>query len=562
MRYANFPIILKVLVLLLALGITSLAGAGYAAWQMSRIDDAYTGLVDGAQVAVLKIARAARFSVVVRAELQSALLATSEAEMRAAAGRREDAIAQYRQLMSEAAQAMPSQAAGIQRLRDLTHAAFVDACGGVVKAAGGADSGADARRLMASSCAPAIDASIAEALKFNEGLRVAVQDQRQGISDTTVSSITVTFAVIAGATLLVMFVAYWLVRDAIVKPLRRLMFSMDALGEGRLHEDVTGTERKDEVGAMARTLDVLRGHLADAEDMRVAQARREADERDQLAKRERLATSFIDRMTQLASGFASSAGEVADAARSLSATAEQTAQQANAVAAAAEQASANVQTVAASSEELATSVREITGQVSHSADVAEQAFREVEASSTRIGALSTAAADIGDVIGLIRGIADQTNLLALNATIEAARAGDAGRGFAVVASEVKQLAAQTARATADISGKVTEIQTATEGTVSSMSQIQRVVTDIKQISSSIAGAVEEQGAATGEIAQNCQQAATGTQQVTDNIGGVGQAAQMTGAASDQLLALSQDLSSQASELREVVETFVQDLAAA
>ncbi len=208
-----------------------------------------------------------------------------------------------------------------------------------------------------------------------------------------------------------------------------------------------------------------------------------------------------------------------------------------------------MQTVAASSEELATSVREITGQVSHSADVAEQAFREVEASSTRIGALSTAAADIGDVIGLIRGIADQTNLLALNATIEAARAGDAGRGFAVVASEVKQLAAQTARATADISGKVTEIQTATEGTVSSMSQIQRVVTDIKQISSSIAGAVEEQGAATGEIAQNCQQAATGTQQVTDNIGGVGQAAQMTGAASDQLLALSQDLSSQASELR-------------
>ncbi len=118
------------------------------------------------------------------------------------------------------------------------------------------------------------------------------------------------------------------------------------------------------------------------------------------------------------------------------------------------------------------------------------------------------------MISLIRGIADQTNLLALNATIESARAGEAGRGFAVVASEVKELATQTAKATEDISNRISEVQNSTGETVTSMGEIMRVITNMKQISSSIAGAVEQQGAATAEIAHNCQRAADGTQNVT------------------------------------------------
>jgi methyl-accepting chemotaxis protein len=166
------------------------------------------------------------------------------------------------------------------------------------------------------------------------------------------------------------------------------------------------------------------------------------------------------------------------------------------------------------------------------------------------------------VVNLINGIAGQTNLLALNATIEAARAGEAGKGFAVVASEVKQLAAQTAKATEVISSKVTEIQQATDGTVKSMNEIVRVISNIKEIAASIAGAVEEQGAATTEIARNCQQAAQGANQVTQNISGVGQAAEMTGTASTQLMDLSTGLSGQAIDLKRVVEGFVRDLNAA
>ena len=348
----------------------------------------------------------------------------------------------------------------------------------------------------------------------------------------------------------------------IARPIRANVSDMERLQAGDYGIEIAGADRKDEVGMISAALLAFRNSLAQAEAARREQAVRDEAERKKLERRERLAQSFVTNMQTLAGGFAQSSNEVAGSARNLSATAEETSRQAQAVAAAAEQAASNVQTVAASSEELAASVREISGRVFHSAEVANVAFREAESSNARIADLAKAAGAIGEVVSLIKGIADQTNLLALNATIESARAGEAGKGFAVVASEVKELATQTARATDEIASKVTEIQQATDGTVASMAEIIRVVGDIKSISTTIAGAVEEQGAATGEIAQNCQQAATGTQQVTDNITGVGRAAEMTGAASSQLLGLSEGLSRQAGDLRQEVESFVTQLQAA
>ncbi len=384
----------------------------------------------------------------------------------------------------------------------------------------------------------------------------AKQAYDQLSSSNTITLVLVVVLVAASA-----IIAFLLSR-AIATPVRDISGVIGQLAQGSTDVDVPHRGRGDEVGDMAQSVEVLREALHEAHLTREAQAAREEGERRVLARRQALAEDFVSRMQQLASGFASSSQEVADSARNLSSTAEETSRQAQHVAHAAEEAATNVQTVAASSEELAASVSEITQQVSHSADVADVAFREAESSNARIVDLTNAAAAIGDVLNLIKGIADQTNLLALNATIEAARAGEAGKGFAVVASEVKELAGQTAKATTEISTKINEIQQATNGTVSSMSEIVRVVTDIKSISSSIASAVEQQGAATGEIAENCQRAASGTQQVTENIEGVGRSAQVTGAASQQLLSLSQNLSGQAADLRTVVERFVQDLNAA
>ena len=180
----------------------------------------------------------------------------------------------------------------------------------------------------------------------------------------------------------------------------------------------------------------------------------------------------------------------------------------------------------------------------------------------RIGKLSRAAQQIGDVVKLITAIAEQTNLLALNATIEAARAGDAGRGFAVVASEVKSLASQTAKATDEISNHISGMQQATEESVTAIKEIGATIGQISTIASTIAGAVEQQGAATQEIARNVQGVATGTQDAAANIIKVTHGAAETGSASEQVLNSAKSLSGESTRLRAELDRFMANIRAA
>jgi methyl-accepting chemotaxis protein len=173
--------------------------------------------------------------------------------------------------------------------------------------------------------------------------------------------------------------------------------------------------------------------------------------------------------------------------------------------------------------------------------------------------LSSAAERIGTIVQLIQAIASQTNLLALNATIEAARAGDAGRGFAIVASEVKNLAAQTAQATEQISSQIATIQNATEETVGAIAQFGTTVKEIAEISNAIAAAVEQQGAATSEIARNVEQAASGTAAVTQEIGDVRAVAGQTDAGAEAALTAAAALQQQAASLKSNVDDFLQTI---
>jgi methyl-accepting chemotaxis protein len=390
-----------------------------------------------------------------------------------------------------------------------------------------------------------------------------------GAADATALA-TATFAsaqwwllILGGAALLIGLASGGFVVIGVTRPLDRLTRAMRSIADGRLDSEIPSTEKHNEIGEMARTLVVFRDGLAEAERLRAEQVAKEAAAAERLAaERNRIADSFTATMGALAESFVRSASEVSDAAKNLSATAEETSRQASAVSSAAEEASTNVGTVAASTEELAASVREIESRVDHSTRVVEVAAKEASNTETNIGVLSKAAEKIGDVVNLIKDIAGQTNLLALNATIEAARAGEAGKGFAVVASEVKQLAAQTARATDEIALKIGEIQAATGETVASISRIVGTIGDIREVSTSIAGAVGQQGAATQEISANTHRAAEGAAHVTDNIVGVGRAAEMTGAAATQLMSLSGILSGQAGDLTTNVETFVQTLRSA
>ena len=418
-----------------------------------------------------------------------------------------------------------------------------------------------AARLMNESVKD-FDAAIAEldrAIAFNdkgaaEATHVANAAHETGLVTVMITGVLALLAGIGAG-------AY--VNFGVSSPLRILTRAMQAVAGGNLATEIPSTARQNEIGDMARSLVVFRDGLAETERMRAAQAAKdEAAAKQMEAERHRIADRFMATMGGLAQSFVKSSGEVADAAKNLSATAEETSRQAAAVSDAAEEASSNVQTVAASTEELAASVREISGQVGQSTKVAETAAQEAANTEDNIRVLSQAAEKIGDVVNLIKDIAGQTNLLALNATIEAARAGEAGKGFAVVASEVKQLAAQTAKATDEIAMKIGEIQSATAETVGSISRIVGTIGTIREVTSSIAGAVDQQSAATQEISGNTHRAAEGTGHVTDNITGVGRAAEMTGAAATQLMGLSGSLSKQADTLTEQVEVFVKTLRSA
>jgi len=344
--------------------------------------------------------------------------------------------------------------------------------------------------------------------------------------------------------------------SSVVGPLKRNTDVVNRLASGEKTVSVPDTDRGDEIGVLARALQVFKDRMIEADRLAAAQAAEAQMQLRRAATLDSLTKSFEARVGQLVRTVASAATEMQATAQSMSSTAEETNMQAGAVSAASAQTSVNVQTVASATEELASSVEEIGRQVAESARIAGTAADDAKKVDAVVQNLVNDAQKIGEVVTLIQDIAGQTNLLALNATIEAARAGEAGKGFAVVASEVKSLANQTAKATTDIAGQIAAIQSATAGTVTAIRGIITTIVEINEIASSIASAVEEQGAATKEISRNVAEASRGTQEVASNISGVREAATATGAAASQVLSASSGLSEQAKSLTSEVTSFI------
>jgi len=380
------------------------------------------------------------------------------------------------------------------------------------------------------------------------------------LSDT--NALVTLLWIVLGVAIGVAVTVVYLTNRSIVPPIMQMVGAMGRLASGDHAVEIPATEKRDEIGMMAKAVLVFKENMIRAKELAAQEAEAVKQRMVRANRVNELTDAFDAGISSVLRSVASASTELQATASRMTATAEETSAQATAVAAATEEASTNVQTVAAASEELASSVSEISRQVTQSASIAQKAVAEADRTNTTVQGLQHDAAAISDVVKLISEIASQTNLLALNATIEAARAGEAGRGFAVVAAEVKNLAEQTAKATDQIGSQVASIQASSSEVVGAIKGIGATIKQMNEIAAAIASAVEEQGSATQEIARNVQQAAAGTSEIASNVTGVRQAAGDTGSAAQQVLSASGDLSKQSDMLRGQVETFLADIKAA
>ena len=404
---------------------------------------------------------------------------------------------------------------------------------------------------LAAAIVPAIqrfvvvrDAALAESADRAQ----AARDGALMMLALTAIAVLALLGVLGGVTLML--------RRRAIAPLATLTGVVSELAAGKHDVIIPAIGRDDEIGTMAKSLQVFKEALV-AKEAADRDAGVEADAKIKRGQRvDRITGDFETVIGGIVEIVSSASSALEASADTLTSTAARSEELTSVVAAASDEASTNVQSVASATEEMASSVNEISRQVQDSARIASEAVGQAQGTNERVAELAKAAARIGDVVELINQIAGQTNLLALNATIEAARAGEAGRGFAVVASEVKALAEQTSKATDEISQQIHGIQSATQESVGAIREIGNTIGRMSEIASAIAAAVEEQGAATQEIARNVQRAAQGTQQVSSNIADVQRGASRTGSESSQVLSAARSLSSESNRLKLEVSKFL------
>ncbi|OAN51283.1 chemotaxis protein [Paramagnetospirillum marisnigri] len=360
-----------------------------------------------------------------------------------------------------------------------------------------------------------------------------------------------------GATVLSVFGIRSILTRVITRPIGRMTTLMAKLADGDTSVEIEAIERNDEVGDMARTVQVFKEHMLDADRLRASQEEdriRAAHDRD-LAMRQ-MADSFEGTVKAKVAEVEASTSGIRGTAHSMANRSEKSGGRSLEVGEAAEITTERAAAVSEATRKLALSINEIAQQVGESSRIAQQAVSDVNTTASQMTGLSQAVQAIGNVVQLINDIAAQTNLLALNATIEAARAGEAGKGFAVVANEVKNLANQTAKATEEISVQVAAVQGSTREMTASIQGVVEIIRTIDSISSAIATAVQHQESTTHDIASNIDEVAHQAGEVSRSVTDLSKASAMSCAGTIRVIWSAKNLARVVEELSHEAEQFL------
>ncbi len=379
--------------------------------------------------------------------------------------------------------------------------------------------------------------------------------------DTGIDKTAMWLSLLAGLAVVLAAVGAWVILRSVAKPIAEITRITEAVAAGDASVSVPFSDRRDEIGALARSIGVFQRAMRSNEDLNRT-VRGDAEMR---TRRQEQMSNEITRFSAEVEATLSELGRISDqmlaASTQLAGAADAASAKTASASAASSEASSNVRDIASAADELSASVNEIDRQVAQSNAIATKAVNEAGRTNIAVKELDEAAGRIGDVVKLITGIAEQTNLLALNATIEAARAGEAGRGFAVVAGEVKALAGQTSRATEEIATQIAGMQRATVRSIEAITAIEHIIREIGDISGAIAAAVTEQGAATAEIARSVEIAAKRTVETADEVSMMGTATDDTRSSAGAVKTVADDLGSVAGRIRGQVDAFFQRLSA-